>query len=785
MKALAGDRHNVPVVLREPLLQALRGGAAAETVSGGVVAFLAGVRTRRVRAIVDPQALEEEKSDLREQLRLQEQLRDGALQNAAHHGPHTEDYALALRAQEAVRLSSVAKAVEADAQMKDLAPRLAHARKLTTSQALRDLADAVEYLKQGGAASLTALGAEVDALTKEIEQLDARVAELEALTTQEAVVAHDGASKLARGGGAPRIAVLQDDVSRLTTALADGVLLLEKLQGLLDSASRELQEISSQAQSFAQGYEPCTRELKEAIAFERDGHVQFMETKDQTKDELERSRDALKPLARIDFARAQTFKDHEGEDDAQLQRRIGEARSARADAASRARAATEEAERLQGLLHAADRTAGDLHELAHFLINKRVAVAPYLKDLALREGGATPPEAHASFAMAEQLRHRLVDWRPADGPFDRASIVALRDEIEDIDVTKSGSDARDAKRQVERARSTFQSSRDAFCTKAGATAAGGLSQAEIEAIQAAETLEQLHELARLGQRLRQDVAHEHDELLALQDSAGTVEAESIETLTRLVESCRANLATMNAVMARNPNARFFLETKIISGHDIKKLMTDLRDHIEERKRAAQSKTSLGRRDKDDSSIRADVRQALINRIFTEPSVEFRHIGMWDGDKRPIQDSLSEGQKAALQMMWLIKESEYHLECAVRRHLGGGSKRKLRSRSQRILFFDGLFSNLTDRALIDEAFKGLGDTGSNLQLIGLIHNPEYRNNSQIFPSLVIGRRAGWREVEGERSFVRFEDGRPNGSMGLATFMVKKPPASGLDGAAKLG
>lgn len=165
---------------------------------------------------------------------------------------------------------------------------------------------------------------------------------------------------------------------------------------------------------------------------------------------------------------------------------------------------------------------------------------------------------------------------------------------------------------------------------------------------------------------------------------------------------------------------------------------------------------------------------MIDRIFIKPSVQFVHVGMWDGKTRPVQSGVSEGQKSALQMLWLIRESEYHLECAVRRHLGGGSKKKLRSRSQRVLFFDGLFSNLTDRRLIDEAFKGLGDADSSLQLIGLIHNPEYRNNSTIFPSYVVGRRVGNRDVEGERSYVRFEDGRPEGSMGLATFMHKRQP-----------
>lgn len=252
-----------------------------------------------------------------------------------------------------------------------------------------------------------------------------------------------------------------------------------------------------------------------------------------------------------------------------------------------------------------------------------------------------------------------------------------------------------------------------------------------------------------------------------------IESASIETLTRLVESCKGNLVTMNAVMARNPKARFTIKAEVIATESIKKLMEDLRDHIEGRKREAKDRQKLTRRVVE-SSLNSDIRRALIERIFVDPAVEFIHVGMWEGKERPVQPGMSEGQKSALQMLWLIRESEYHLECAVRRQLGGGSKKRLRSRSQRVLFFDGLFSNLTDRRLIDEAFKGLGEADSSLQLIGLIHNPEYRNNSNIFPTYVVGRRVGSRDTEGGRSYIRCEDGRPEGSMGLATFMHKRQP-----------
>jgi hypothetical protein len=227
-------------------------------------------------------------------------------------------------------------------------------------------------------------------------------------------------------------------------------------------------------------------------------------------------------------------------------------------------------------------------------------------------------------------------------------------------------------------------------------------------------------------------------------------------------------------MTRNPNARFFISANIISDDDISKLLLELRDGIEMRKREAQVRARLNRGQRNDDSTKSDVRQALIDRIFLAPRVEFRHVGIWEGARSALSPALSEGQKAALQMMWLIKESEYHLECEIRRHLGAGSKKAMRNREQRLLLFDGLFSNLSDRGLIDEAFKGLGDAGSNLQLIGLIHNAEYKNNFGIFPTYIVGRRAGWSKTAGQRSFVTFEDRRAEGAIGTSHFILRRSP-----------
>lgn len=770
MQALQSKGHEIPLLLRDPLLAELHSNTVIETTSGAAVAFLAGVQTRRVRALLDPQALEEEKCDLNNQLLYQESLREQALAQANMHSPHTDDYRQVVLAQDAQRLDSVAKSRSAQEQLLALVSHLDRANALTTDEALQSLAGAEEFQRLGGKLALNKLTEDILVLSESIASIDQSIVTLEQRTTSEALLAHDGAVKFARSGGITRMAELTKDADDVNVECQEREAQLVALASVVTEALASDNRASQQEQDFLLSFALQSRELTAVITFESEGHVVFMENRQQMTTELEQARDDLRSLGRVSFDRAQIYKDHEGEDDQELQRRIAETARARDEAAVTVRAKTKDFEHTEGLLIGAIRDAEALHELAYMLIVKRSAVAPFLPDLLQLEGGASPAEAHPLYARLDELRHQLMEPRRSATGIDRTTISELRAEVEDINIGISGQEVRDAKKRTSRARDQFQLLRDAFCRRAAGNEKPVLSQAEIEAIQAANTVEQLHELVRLGDRLRADLEREHAELQELQASVSAVESESIDTLTRLVESCRSNLITMNKVMARNPNARFFLEATIISSDDIKRLMIELRDGIEDRKRRAESSTTLIRRHRDDDSIRQEVRRALIDRIFTEPSVQFRHIGMFEGESKYINSTLSEGQKAALQMMWLIKESEYHLECAIRRHLGGGSKKKLRERSQRILFFDGLFSNLSDRALIDEAFKGLGEADSNLQLIGLIHNPEYRNNAKIFPSLVIGRRAGWRQVDGERSFIRFEDGRPEGSIGLATIIV---------------
>jgi hypothetical protein len=55
--------------------------------------------------------------------------------------------------------------------------------------------------------------------------------------------------------------------------------------------------------------------------------------------------------------------------------------------------------------------------------------------------------------------------------------------------------------------------------------------------------------------------------------------------------------------------------------------------------------------------------------------------------------------------------------------------------------DGLFSNLSDKKMIRDSLSILESLKGNFQLIGWIHNQQYENDYNLFPSLVTVRRTG--------------------------------------------
>jgi len=193
---------------------------------------------------------------------------------------------------------------------------------------------------------------------------------------------------------------------------------------------------------------------------------------------------------------------------------------------------------------------------------------------------------------------------------------------------------------------------------------------------------------------------------------------------------------------------------------IKEILNDLTERI---KLASADPGEGGRavRRTDESRIKDMLRETIVDRIFLEPKVTFIHSGIRTHES-PVTDKLSTGQKVALEFMWIIRQAEYEIERGLRQ-LSSKQAEKQRQEINRVLFVDGIFSTLSDRHIIREAFSGLDNVGANFQIIGFLHSPTWANDSGVFPVYHVGKKLS--NSSGANLVAFSEPGRSAGTLGF--------------------
>ncbi len=162
-----------------------------------------------------------------------------------------------------------------------------------------------------------------------------------------------------------------------------------------------------------------------------------------------------------------------------------------------------------------------------------------------------------------------------------------------------------------------------------------------------------------------------------------------------------------------------------------------------------------------------MRETLIDKIFLEPRVNFIHSGIRAAES-PVTEKLSTGQKVALEFMWIVRQAEYEIERGLRKLSNKQAARK-RQETNRVIFVDGIFSTLSDRHIIREAFNGLGNLGGNFQIIGFLHSPTWTNDSSVFPVYHVGKKLT--NNSGERLVKFTESGRSPGTVGFFSSITR--------------
>lgn len=263
---------------------------------------------------------------------------------------------------------------------------------------------------------------------------------------------------------------------------------------------------------------------------------------------------------------------------------------------------------------------------------------------------------------------------------------------------------------------------------------------------------------------------DEDALKVLSEDEKNVNINFAERLAILMGAAKDNLAALQSVASKDPEgmiSHFDVRADVASNNEMKEIIdrvVDIVDVNEKRRREDEEKhRTIDKVDK----VQNDIRETLYRSVFSKVSVKYANVHIRpDGKAHRLSESLSTGQKNALLMMWVLRLAQYRVEREARKRLTTLSRRRVRNQSQSIMIIDGLFSNLSDPKLINSVMSSLTVTRGHFQMIGLVHDPKYQHNFDLFPVFLMGKS------QNDQSWVSFDDIDKTNALAFAK-LAKKP------------
>jgi len=236
--------------------------------------------------------------------------------------------------------------------------------------------------------------------------------------------------------------------------------------------------------------------------------------------------------------------------------------------------------------------------------------------------------------------------------------------------------------------------------------------------------------------LRKDVNQQHTNLS--------------DSLIALSSNIQDNFELMCKVLKRGSGrAGFTIEAEIIDKIGIRDRIEGLIEGIKtkevERRKIKIDALKHGHYMESDQTymkgLKMFVRESFYRSVFKGkkdepmPRVYFEHPCLANGNRKELSNKFSTGQQAALSLLLLTKLAQFASERDKHSGLISMSRRKKglsKTSNNKVVLIDGLFSNLSDKELIRFSLETVKLIKDQFQLIGWVHNPEYRNDHSIFP-----------------------------------------------------
>ena len=271
----------------------------------------------------------------------------------------------------------------------------------------------------------------------------------------------------------------------------------------------------------------------------------------------------------------------------------------------------------------------------------------------------------------------------------------------------------------------------------------------------------LQELVSMSNTLTVQIKESEEQLTLLQESMAGKEGELNERLTSIIMHSVDNLDILRKVAKKSSgdNAFFVIKADTVSEEGVRDLVRSLLAEIEDNQKQIRSRKAknlpVGSEEKQKKDLQKDLRSQIYRRLFTNISIQLKHKAIRShGSLFSLNESMSEGQREAVSLMWLVKLSEFAIERELK-SVASQYRRKERKSSESVIILDGLFSKLSHKKLIEDSLESLRNTRGRFQMIGLIHNPNYENDSSIFPTYLVGNVIGG--LQGQGGHVTVSEG----------------------------
>lgn len=787
-RLLEEAKLTVPIFFKPALEQLLREDEIHQV--GEVAhALLVGRHTRQVAILLNPSLIEEEKSRTKTQINTLNKRNEEIEKLLAAISEESDAVTTAVTAKEAIRRDSERIYAEAVGRRDGLQQKTAEFVHRASTEALEAISYMKRFLKAGGYDELRKLAEEtIPELEAEKVQIQERIGKLNRQTSEPAIRALHAAKDYLLEGGEAALATAKSDVQALMRVVEILKAAVSDLQGQVDG---ELYQVATNASDalnqLNETFGTDKRDLETAIRFENEGHVAFMEQSPARALVLENAVKAAQArLQGIDFDRAWRYIESSRTEERSLADRIAEAMRKRDTAKLEEGEASEEITQIDAEIASLTPFLEAMHEMVVTVREQYAKVAMFSGDIRRLMQASFIPDPEI-LGYAEDIRIACIGNAPGTDMNIRSAMINLAQCVRELDINTGT--LRKFDENKTRSFREYVQHRDDFCDRARKGEIKGLNQLEITNIAEAKTIEQLQLIQDTRDKIEAQIAEGRANLEKIREAMEANKNASIDSLAKFASQAELSLGILDRVMKLTPKARFHVETPVADEQEIGRIIGELLAQIEDRERALRERSTVMLNDEIDRRA-ADYKQlihdTIYRRIFTGrdihdnpilPKVYFTHASIRGMEKLPFTDrGLSTGQRTALAMMWLIKQAEFAIARAASFHSTRKEQKAALKGAQRIMFFDGLFSNLSNEDYINDAFQGLRGVGDNFQLIGLIHNPYYVNNKDIFPVHLIGKKnvANKGDPLRERVFVSVEPCQDGNGMILYTSAYKHDP-----------